>query len=554
MKNCLLYLAVTLLLACGLKAAIAQEVPHHISNQGIYEFLEEMASIKAVQLNSVALPLSRGQIYSTLVAIGDSIHRLGSRQRLELGFYMQEFVKEDTAFRQTDYLGKGIGKGKVFPLKNREKRYDLFYYRDKIFQLSVNPIFGGTGFLSGKEFYYERQVGLSAFAAFGKNVSAYGELRSMAHTERLSGTTMLNQQMGASYKQRENEFSEARGGIIAHNRWGSLGILKDHIIWGNSYNGSNILSGRTPSFPMIRLQLHPVKWFSLEYFHAWLASDVVDSTATYSGGNGSRQVLRSKYMAANLFTVRPLKGLYVSFGNSVVYSDNFNAVYLIPFLFFKSVDHTLQGTGSNSNELGNNSQMFMQIMSRQLRYLQIYASVFVDELRIRTMFDENKQRNHWSWKVGGRFTAPGNINLSIVAEYTRSNPLVYRHFVNTTTYESSSYGLGHYLGDNADEIHLGIIYKPISRLHFRSSFTLVHKGTSNTYTTGSDGAGLPFLENESFTRWQVRSRLSYAIAQDVNVSVGYEYLKEDGPDAYKYLPNPYAGSPHHFHFGLSIGY
>ncbi len=31
-----------------------------------------------------------------------------------------------------------------------------------------------------------------------------------------------------------------------------LGIVKDHLVWGDNYNGSNILSGRTPSLPMMK--------------------------------------------------------------------------------------------------------------------------------------------------------------------------------------------------------------------------------------------------------------------------------------------------------------
>ena len=494
------------------------------------------------------------QIYNYLKDAETVSETLNPRQQKELRFYMQEFIKESPDYRAYDFLGRGLKRGDVFPLRKRAKRYDLGFYKDSLFNLTVNPIFGGEGLISGGKLNYQYSVGARLYGNITKYFSFYAELRDNSDTDVLSDETFLTQRMGVNYKT-GLDYSEMRAGISASVKWASLSLVKDHIVWGSNYNGSNIISGRTPSFPMIKLDLNPLDWFSFHYVHGWLVSDETDSIASYNSGSGYREIMRSKFIAANMFTVRPVKGLFFSAGNSVIYSDKFNPVYLIPFLFYKSVDHTLNSTNANSNFGGQNSQMFMNITSRNIKYLQLYFSFFVDELRLSTLTNDAESRNHFSYKAGLRFTSPGKINLSLIFEYTRNNPMAYRHFVSTTTFQSNSYNLGHYLGDNADEFYVGLIYKPISRLHVRASLNMVRKGTSYAYDEGKDGTGLGFLHSVRARRYDARIRVSYSVAHDVNVMVGYQYLKETGNQAYQFLPTVYGtNGPNHFSVGLSIGY
>ncbi|MCF8460888.1 MAG: capsule assembly Wzi family protein [Flavobacteriales bacterium] len=546
-----------LILACSvllfvLRSAVAQYVPVHHSDQEIYEFLEEMSSIKVVQLNSAVLPLSRVQIHDVLWSISDTTDRLNKRQRDELAFYKQDFIKEDSSYVGLDYIGKGLKKKEVFPLRKRIKRHDLFHYKGKLFNISLNARIGGEGWWTKDQLFYHREFGVSLFGNISPYFSFFADIADQHDSRILSDESFLNQRLGVNYKG-NRDFSEMRGGIAACAKWGYLALAKDNIKWGTAYNGSNIFSGRTPSFPMIKMHLNPVPWFSFDYIHAWLVSDVIDSSASYQSGSQTRDIMRSKFLAANMFTVRPVKGLYFSFGNSVVYSDRFNPVYLIPFLFYKSVDHTLNSTGSGTNSRGQNSQMFINLVSRNLRFLEVYTSVFVDELRLSSMFKPQTSRNHLSWKAGFRFTAPANVNLSLIFEYTRNNPFVYQHFINTTTFESNSYALGHYLKDNAEEYYTSLIYKPISRLALNLGFTLIRKGETYEYTNGDAGTGFPFIIQTRVKRYQLNAKIKYLVSHGINVSLNYQYLKETGLDAYRFNPAVYSGSPHSLSLGMTIG-
>jgi hypothetical protein len=112
--------------------------------------------------------------------------------------------------------------------------------------------------------------------------------------------------------------------------------MKDNFVWGNNYNGANILSGKQPSFAYLQFKMNPTKWFDFTYIHGALVSQVLDSSKIYGIGSGLRKSFFPKYLAANILTVRPIKHFFISLGNSIVYSDKYiQPIYLIPFMFYK---------------------------------------------------------------------------------------------------------------------------------------------------------------------------------------------------------------------------
>ena len=232
------------------------------------------------------------------------------------------------------------------------------------------------------------------------------------------------------------------GGITYTWKWGSFGAIKDHFVWGDNEHGSNIFSGRTPSFAHLHLHLKPARWLDFNYIHGWLVSNVIDSAKNYYvNGSLNRQVFRPKYVAANLATITLVKGLDVSIGNSIVYSDqNVNPAYLIPVFFYKSVDHTQTSTGAD--ELGQNAQMFFNISSRNIKNVHLYLSGFIDEISFSNALDEKEQSNFISGKIGMKISNLFHKNIFLTGEYTRTNPITYRHYVATTTFESNGYNMG----------------------------------------------------------------------------------------------------------------
>ena len=111
------------------------------------------------------------------------------------------------------------------------------------------------------------------------------------------------------------------GSIYYSWKWGRLGIAKDNYTWGDNYHGSTILSNKAPSIGYIDFHVYPVKWLELNYTHSWLVSDVMDSVRIFIVDQQKREIFINKNMAANLVTFKPLKNLYISLGNSIVYAD-----------------------------------------------------------------------------------------------------------------------------------------------------------------------------------------------------------------------------------------
>ncbi len=535
---------ITLLFSFYQDNFFAQSIPYHTDNEPLYDFIDELANMGAIEVNTAIKPYSRLQIAHFLVtAINNP--ELTSRQRNEITFYLKDFNKELTT-------------GKDF-----DKRFDIFYYSDSVFKISVNGIFGGRGYYNSNGFEQHRWNGGEFFAHIGKNIGIYGSLRDNFESAQFGAPAYLTKHKGAVYKlgADSKDYSDSRGGITYAWKWGNIGLIKDHIEWGNNYNGSNIISGHNPSVAQLKLKMKPVDWFELNYTHQWLVSEVVDSAKTYSLYNDSRRVYTNKFMAANMFTIKPWKKLHFSFGNSIIYSDGeVNPAFLIPFLFYKSVDHTYN---ASRNSVGHNAQMFFDISSRQINNWHLYTSVFIDEISLSNAFNKEKQSNLVSIKLGARAT---NLlpDVSLTAEYTRTNPFTYTHFIPSLTYESNRYNMGHYLKDNADEIYIAARYKPIRGLDILLSYCQIRKGRDNqkileetnsiTNLWGDDKKGYPFMEEERYSKSTTRLRVLYQLINDAYIFAEYENYSISGVDADIYTPTPYINGNNMFAFGLNFGF
>lgn len=457
--------------------AFSQDIPQHISYYRIYEFIDELANDGIFELNSAIKPYSRAFINQKLLEAQQKSYLLNSRQRNEIKFFLNDYAPENNQ----------LPKALIHLWSSKNSKAALFqpaiHYNDSLFRARITPVLGLNVMHNDNGNIIKRWIGAEIQASIGKNVSVFASIRDLSNNgDTLSSYHYLNNNPGYEYKEASygGDFSDSRGGIKYSNSWGSIGLVKDNIVWGDNYNGSNIISGRAPSFPMITLQLKPAKWFELNYFHAWLVSNVVDSSYYYIE-NGSKIWYRpaAKYMAANMLTFTPFRNFKFSVGNSIIYAERtIQAAYLLPVAFYKSLDHTLtKGIGTENQ----NSQIFMNISSRNLKHTHLYASVYVDELSFDRFLPDNKQSNPISLKAGLNITNFPVRNISAVVEYTRTNILNYKHSIPSLTYASNSYNLGHYLGDNAQEVYAALQFKPLRGLDFKLTYTDAKHGNEYDY-------------------------------------------------------------------------
>ena len=520
-------------------SGLAQEVYYHINNQSVYEFLDEFAALGVIDINTTVKPYSRHFIAQKLETIRESDYPLNKRQQAELDFYFKDFNKE----RKRD--------------KDFDKRFDILYYKDSLFSFSVNAILGAEYFMNDSSNFYHRWNGAQAHAYVGDHFGFYVSLRDNHESEFLVNEDYLTRRMGANYKYVDGggDYSEMRGGLTYSWDWGSFGVVKDHFQWGNNYHGANIFSGRTPSFAHLKLQLKPAKWFEFNWVHGWLVSEVIDSasslTFTNAYGTDRRDMMFDKYLAANLFTFKPFEKFYVSAGNSVIYSANGAKLqYLIPVMFYKSVDHTYNATDKSGRNVGQNSQMFFDISSRNIKKVHLSATLFIDELSTTRFFNDTVW-NFWSIKTSLRI-ADLIPNTFITAEYTKTMPLTYKHHIPTTTFESNGYNLGHYLMDNAKEVYLALQVKPVKTLSLKFAWMLAQKGKDYDELGGSR-LGNPFIDEVTWENQSLSVHASYQIVNDGYVFINYLYSNITG-ELDKFTPPMYHGQMSTISFGANFGF
>jgi hypothetical protein len=198
----------------------SQEIPQSVNNTGIYEFLDELANNHIIEINSAVKPYSRLFISQRLKEAEEKKIQLNPRQQKELDFYLMDFGKE---------LNEG---------KDWKRRRDLFYYKDELFSLTVNPILGVELFSnsSGKATYWRNGAEARGYI---QKWGFYASLRDNHEKPLLGKAEYLTKREGGHLKGR-TDWSEMQGGITYSWKWGSAGLVKDRLQWGNNYNGANI--------------------------------------------------------------------------------------------------------------------------------------------------------------------------------------------------------------------------------------------------------------------------------------------------------------------------
>jgi hypothetical protein len=425
----------------------------------------------------VAKPYARTLITEKLLIAQLHKNRLNKRQQEELVFFLNEFALEQNKLPAT-HLTLARNKQLTFAIIQ-----PAFNYLDTAFRARITPILGMDITVNRNGTLIKRWYGADFQTMIGKHLSVYGSLRDISvDGPILARPTYLNDYPGYEYKESDSggDFSDSRGGVKYSWNWGSVGFAKDNVEWGDNYHGSNILSGRAPSFPMLTLHLKPAKWFEMQYFHGWLVSNEIDSTRYYVDNKGAKFYrMANKFIAANMFTFIPIRNLNLSIGNSIIYAEeNVLPVYFIPIAFYKSIDHTLnKGLGLENQ----NSQVFMNISSRNIKHLHLFTSIYADEISWSRFLPSSKERNPVSVKVGANLSNFPIDNLSITGEYTNTNIINYKHSIPVITWASNGYNLGSYLGDNSQEIYLALRYKPIRGLDMSLSYMDAKHGNEYIY-------------------------------------------------------------------------
>jgi len=255
-----------------------------------------------------------------------------------------------------------------------------------------------------------------------------------------------------------------------------------------------------------------------------------------------------------MFTFTPWSGFDVSFGNSVIYSlPNVHPAYLLPLMFYKSIDHTLNSTDQAGTNVGQNSQMFFAASLRRIKHLHLYSTFFLDEIAIGRMTDPVSHSNFYSLKAGAKVSNWPVRNTSLTVEFTRTNPLTFQHNIPVTTFETNGYNLGHYLKDNSQELYVALQIRPLRGLLIDLSYLDAKRGPDYT-ELGTNRLGLPFIETVEWKNKTFKARFLYQIINDGFVFMEFIKSNVSGAKAEVYTPQLFQGNQFTVSMGLNFGF
>jgi len=452
--------------------AITQNIWEN-SNSEVHPFLFRMAQKGFIEYNDLIKPINRTSVLNALNILKLKDSTLSILEKKELNFYLQEYnipTKEQISLFKKD--------------QNKRWRAGAIVAND--FEFYIDPLLGINNFSGNSKNINQLSNGFELWGTAGKNKTLsyqvyyrdYTETGTVNNNFREESATPGNILIGAKSDNKIN-YTDIRANINYSFKKGNISFGKNNIIWGYGENSNIVLSNKAPSYPYLRLDYRPLKWLNFNYTHAWLNSNIADSNLSYFTNTGRiendfRLVFVQKYLATHSIEVQAMKGLNISIGESIVYSDKMDPGFLIPINLFKFYDN------NRSNyliEAGSNGQYFLSVSSRnQLKNTHIYYTLFIDEIKVSSIFNKTESRNQLGYNLGGSLTDLFIPYLSLGAEYTRVNPFVYSNLIPAQTYTSYNYSLGDWMGKNFDRAIIFAKYTPIAKLKLVARLQKIRKG------------------------------------------------------------------------------
>ena len=529
----------------------SQSTDEPVYNREIYFFIDNQALRGNIEIFDAIRPYSRLTIAEKLIELTNKIPALTNTEKQQLDFYKKEYAFE------VKFIQKDTTVVNEFFKFGLADRFKLFKYYDSNFTFDADPVLGlGYDFIKKN---YHQYSGIKFKGRISNFLGFYFDYRdNLERGNNLDYRKYFSPETGVIISKSSTnkiEYSETRGGLTFGWQWGEITMAKDFMNIGSSYQSPVILSSKAPSFPFIRLDIHPVKWFRYNFIHAWLNSDLIDSsTIRYTGVTSTlldrslSYSRRQKFYVGHSLSFQPFENWWLTLGESIIYSDQLEIIYFLP-VFFRLADHynSMGGgdTGDNAQIFFNTSYRWTDIKSK------FYFSLYIDELSPESIFSGGDNAQVYAVTLGSKFTNPFWNDSYLTLEYTAIKPYSYMNGDPAQTYFSSGYQLGHLIGSNAIQLY-ALFEQYISQpLKFEAMYQLIKKGSKediNDYYNKVTST-YPLLSGNVSTYSELGLKVSYNPYNDLYFILDYINLfKVDGRFINEY--NVKKG----FSFSASINY
>lgn len=541
------YWFILVLLFIGSGIALCQT--SEFQYKDVEEFLQRMETKGLLPLSPYNHFLTQSEQYSLLCRVDTT--RLTKVENEKLHYLLH---KEFSYNKANSLVSNNIVDGLKSYIDNN--KVELFDRKDSLFSLRIRPAIN----LQLTNAYGEKQQlegwGWSMMGRIGENVEFRMDFMDNSLTaKKYDYTWELTNTPGRIYSRKSNgnfQFSETNGSMLYHNSFITIGLTKEKMELGSGIRGQFVLSDKAPSFPAFYMKLSPADWINIYSMHGWLLSNITDSVNSYQTEMGLRSVEYSKYFVMHAIQVYPVPEVSITAGETIIYSDrSIYAGYFIPFLFYRSVDHQFT---YGSGESGNNGSFFVETSVRPCRNLTTFFSLYLDEFSLTDFLKGSNNRNQFGYTIGLKSYPLSEGNLELDAEYTKILPWVYSNWIPTQTYRNSDYILGHYIGQNADQLYVELKYTPTSRISLKLYGEAIRKGgysdIKNQYNFNIEE---PFLYGPRLNETSVGLDCAYEVLVSTYLRVEVVHSKITDQDATR-TPLWMQGSHNSMSVGLSHGF
>lgn len=534
---------------------VSAQYVYEAVGSNVYEFLERMTVKGYINFNTAVKPITRGEIAGYILEADSVSMRLSSVEKQELNFYKEEYADEIDIITGNGNLS--LPKTKFFS-SGETGRFRVFRYRDTSFTFYADPILGyEVNFMDGKN--YSHRFNGAGLSGYYNNWGFGLRFRDNAETgDDIDASKNLTPDPGINITKtgkQSIQYDEVDAQVNYGWNTGVISAGKYSLNWGSGRGGQLIFSDKAPTFPLIRLDFNPVSWLRFTYVHGWLHSGILDSSSFRYGLVNRRNTYQQieKFIAAHMLTFKIPGNVDISIGESIVYSDHLEPIYLIPVMFFRAADHYLQRQNStNDSNTGDNAQMFGDIyyVNTDIR-TKFYSTLFIDELSLENVF-KGGNLSAVAYTVGAETVAPVISNSVFTFEYSRLNPFVYMNSDLTQTFSSYGYQLGHWIGSNADQLFLSYKQWLLRGLTVELSGWYVRKGKKED---PEDQYRLPypeFLYGNRLTWTKIGLNVDYEVFHNVFAKAAFTY-SDISDEAVDRLPEFMMGRKSTITFGVSYG-
>lgn len=253
---------------------------------------------------------------------------------------------------------------------------------------------------------------------------------------------------------------------------GNIGVNFSRIKHSIGYGEGNLaLSDTSRPFMAIETWLYPVKWLNLNFItgtlefesKTGLKNEAIAFQTMYSVLNGQLNITDYAYFGAT---------------GSVLWPKRIELAYMNP-LMLPFLSQSLVGDFDNV-QIGLYTGFTIPSI------LNVYASIFIDEVNVTVSDFFNKDRNMYAVQIGTKTPLPFWTSI-FSFQYTKIEPYMYSHPLTEvpwydspidTTYLNHGQPLGYFLNPNSDEFKLQLEAKPLWYLSANVKYSLVRHGVS----------------------------------------------------------------------------